>query len=47
MVTPGALVGTMISDLLAWTGPSPVLASRHSASACAALVIHILLPLMT
>jgi hypothetical protein len=36
----------MISVLFMWTGPSPVLASTHIQSACAALVIHIFEPSM-
>ena len=47
VVMPLASIGTMISDLLLCTGPSDVLASRQHQSACMALVIHILLPLMT
>ncbi len=47
MATPGRLVGTTISDLLEWTEPSPVLASRQSQSAWVALVIHIFWPDMT
>ena len=46
-LTPLVFIGTQISDLLRWTWPSPVLASRHIQSACVPLVIHILPPLMT
>ena len=40
-------IGTITSDLLRCTGPSPVLTSMHIQSACRPLVIHILLPSMT
>src|SRR5882672_12182856 len=45
--TPLVFIGRQISDLLRWTGPSPVLASRHIQSACVPLVVHILPPLIT
>ena len=45
--TPLLFIGTQISDLLRWTWPSLVLASRQIQSACTPLVIHILPPLMT
>ena len=46
-LTPLLFIGTQISDLLRWFGPSPVLASRQIQSAWVPLVIHILPPLMT
>src|ERR1700704_7181552 len=45
--TPLVFIGRQISVLLRWTGPSPVLASRHIQSACVPLVVHILPPLIT
>ena len=44
---PLVFIGTTISDLFLWAGPSSVLASRHIQSACAPLVVHILPPLIT
>jgi len=38
---PGLSIGTITSDLLRCTGPSPVLTSMHIQSACRLLVIHI------
>jgi hypothetical protein len=44
---PFVFVGTMTSDLFMCTRSSLVFTSRHSQSACDALVIHIFEPLMT
>src|SRR5262245_65954600 len=45
--TPFSFIGRQISDLFLWTGPSPVLASRHIQSAWVPLVVHILPPLIS